>query len=230
LTDINWRAVQARLGVPADGVAGPLTFAALLRRMGASDLAGPLGAACATVLPAIGINTRLRLSHWLGQNAHESGGFSRLVENLNYTSAARLMAVWPSRFPTAASAQPFVRNPEGLAEKVYGGRMGNALPGYGWRYRGRGLKMITGFTNYLDLQGITGINIVANPDKAAEPETAVRLSAMYWHRTGCARYADADDIGALSNLINRGNARAQQSAIGLGDRQARTAKARALLA
>jgi putative chitinase len=230
MTDIDWRRVQARLGVAVDGVAGPATWGAVLRHMGARDLAGPLGAACALVLPASGIATRQRLPHWLGQNAHESGGFARLVENLNYTSAARIRQVWPSRFPTLESAAPFVRNPEALANKVYGGRMGNVSPGYGWRYRGRGLKMITGFTNYLQLHQLTGFPIVTNPDLAAEPEIAVRLSASYWTRTGCDIWADRDDIGALSNLINRGDPRARQSAIGLADRQARTARAKALFA
>jgi putative chitinase len=230
MTDIDWRRVQQRLGVAADGVAGPGTFAAVLRHMGARDLAPVLGKACALVLPASGIVTRLRLAHWLGQNAHESGGFARLVENLNYSKPERLMAVWPSRFPTRESALPFVNNPEALASKVYGGRMGNVSPGYGWRYRGRGLKMITGFTNYMQLQQLTGIPIVGTPDLAADPEIAVRLSVGYWNRTGCDIWADRDDVGALSNLINRGDPRARQSAIGLADRQARTLRAKALLA
>ncbi|MCY1745057.1 hypothetical protein [Ensifer sp. SL37] len=50
-----------------------------------------------------------------------------VTENLYY-SAERLTQVWPSRFPTIASAKPFARNPRKLANKVYGGRMGNTAP------------------------------------------------------------------------------------------------------
>ena len=82
-------------------------------------------------------------AHFVSQVLHESGGLRWLEENLNY-SAARLVAVWPRRFPTEDRARPYARNPERLANNVYGGRMGNTEPGDGWRYRGRGLIQITG--------------------------------------------------------------------------------------
>ncbi|WP_188945458.1 glycoside hydrolase family 19 protein [Polymorphobacter multimanifer] len=222
--------MQRRLGVAADGLPGPVTFAALFRAMGADRLAVPLGAAAFAALQPAGIlSTQTRLGHWLGQNAHESLGFTRLVESLNYTSAARIREVWPSRFPTVADAMPFVRQPELLAEHVYGGRMGNSWRGAGWRFRGRGLKMITGANNYAWLQQITGVPLMQQPDLAAEPATALRLSAAYWAHVGCHGWADADDVRRLSNLINRGDARAPQSPIGLADRVARTRRAAALI-
>lgn len=230
MSSIDWRAVQRRLGVAADGVPGPVTFAALLRAMGGRALAGPLGAAAFQPLQAAGVlGTPLRLAHWLGQNAHESQGFSRLEESLNYSSAARIRAVWPSRFPTLASAQAFVGRPAALAEEVYGGRMGNRLPGWGWRYRGRGVKMITGANNYLWMQQITGLPVFDQPEMAAEPGPAMLISARFWARVGCNEWADADDVRRLSNLINRGNAMAPQSPIGLADRERRTALARGLV-
>lgn len=105
----------------------------------------------------------------LAEVYHETGGTMQPVEeNLNY-SAKRLTQVWPGRFPTIASAQPYANNPQKLANKVYGGRMGNTGPNDGWMFRGRGLPQITGRDNYRRA-GIEG-----NPDKALEMVTAVRI-------------------------------------------------------
>lgn len=89
------------------------------------------------------------LAYMLATAFHETGGKMQPVrENLNYTSAARIKQTWPTRFPTVASAQPFVRNPQKLANKVYGGRMGNTGPNDGWIYRGDGLPQLTGKENF----------------------------------------------------------------------------------
>lgn len=105
----------------------------------------------------------------LAEAYHETGGkMQPVVENLNY-SAKRLTEVWPKRFPTIASAKPYASNPRKLANKVYGGRLGNVGPDDGWRYRGRGLPQITGRENYEDH------GIADNPDAAAEMDTAVRI-------------------------------------------------------
>lgn len=227
---IDWPRVQRRLEVGADGVPGPVTMTALFAAMGARRLAPALGAAALQPLRDAGIlQTRLRLAHWLGQNAHESRGFTRLVESLNFTSAARIREVWPSRFRTVAEALPFVRAPELLAERVYGRRMGNDRPGHGWAYRGRGLKMITGFNNYAWMQQITGLPLVVQPDMAGLPREAMLLSARYWQHVGASAWADQDDVRRLSNLINRGDARSQQSPIGLVDRERRTTLARQIV-
>lgn len=76
--------------------------------------------------------------------AEVGSAFVPVRENLNYTSASRIRAVWPSRFPTNASAQPYVRNPEKLANNVYANRLGNgnAASGDGYRYRGAGLGVM----------------------------------------------------------------------------------------
>lgn len=90
-------------------------------------------------------------SYALATAHHETGGtFGPVTENLNYTTAARIRAVWPKRFPTVASAEPYVRNSTGLAGKVYGDRadLGNRNAQDGWFYRGRGLAQITGRANY----------------------------------------------------------------------------------
>ncbi|WP_245281592.1 hypothetical protein [Ensifer sp. ZNC0028] len=91
-----------------------------------------------------------------------------VTENLSY-SAERLTQVWPTRFATIASAKPFARNPCKLANKVYGGRMGNTAPDDGWLYRGRGLPQITGKQNY------EKFGIADAPEKAAEMPMAIRI-------------------------------------------------------
>lgn len=105
----------------------------------------------------------------LAEAHHETGGAMQPVsENLNY-SAKRLTEVWPSRFPTLAAAAPYAGNQRKLANKVYGGRLGNTGDDDGWLYRGRGLAQITGKTNYVKF-GLGG-----SPDKASEMGVAVRI-------------------------------------------------------
>lgn len=121
------------------------------------------------------------LRNFLGQVLHESAGLERLEENLNY-SAERLMQVWPSRFPTMASAVPFQRNPEALANKVYGGRLGNTAPGDGWDYRGRGLIQVTGRTNYELVERVSGLRVLSQPHLLAQPLPALQASIAWWER------------------------------------------------
>lgn len=105
----------------------------------------------------------------LAEAHHETGGqFQPVSENLNY-SAKRLTEVWPSRFPTLAAAAPYAGNQQRLANKVYGGRLGNVDPGDGWLFRGRGLAQITGRENYARF-GIAGV-----PDDAGKMPVAVRI-------------------------------------------------------
>lgn len=164
----------------------------------------------------------LRLAHFLAQVCHETGGLRILVENLNYTTPQRLMAVWPSRFPTLASALPFVRNPRALANKVYGGRMGNVRPDDGWTYRGRGLLQMTGRAHYARNGRALGIPLEQQPELAISPEHAVAVALETWRASGCDVSADADDIVAVTRRINGG-------LIGLADRRAWLVKTKAAL-
>lgn len=108
----------------------------------------------------------------LAEGYHETGGKMQPVsENLYYSSAARIHTVWPSRFPTVASAVPYAKNPQKLANKVYGGRLGNGpeSSGDGWLYRGRGLSQITGKGNYQKF------GIADNPDAALNLAKSVEI-------------------------------------------------------
>lgn len=95
-------------------------------------------------------------------------------ESLYYSTPERIRKVWPSRFPTTASAQPYVKNPQKLANKVYNGRLGNR-PGSndGWNYRGGGLPQETGRSNYRTLSDIVGVDLVSNPNAILEPVVSV---------------------------------------------------------
>jgi putative chitinase len=109
----------------------------------------------------------------------ESMHLERMEESLNY-SAERIVQVWESRFPTVNEAQPFARSPEALANKVYGGRMGNNLMGDGWRYRGRSPIQITGKANYERVGDLMGQNLVGIPDLLSQPRFALEACIAWW--------------------------------------------------
>jgi putative chitinase len=154
----------------------------------AQDLAQALDRACRKYR----IDTDRRLRHFLAQVAHESLGFTHLIENLNYTTAERIRQVWPRRFPTVESARPFVRNPRALANKVYGGRLGNRGPDDGWNYRGRGLIGNTGKDNYVLASSHVGLNLVEEPGLLATDEVAALAAAGFWSANGLNAIADVD--------------------------------------
>jgi putative chitinase len=147
------------------------------------------------------ITTPRRIAHFLGQLAHESRGFTRLEEGLSY-SAKRLMEVWPSRFPNLPVARQYANNPEALAEKVYGGRMGNAEPGDGYRYRGRGLIQLTGRDNYAAFGELLGLDLIGSPGLASEPANAARIAGAFWGRRRLNTLADIDDVTGITVAIN----------------------------
>ena len=157
------------------------------------------------------ISTRLRAEHLLAQILHETGGLQVLEECLNYRSAERLMEIWPTRFPTEAAASPYVHNPQALANKVYGGRMGNVQPNDGFAFRGRGLLQITGRESYEKYGAKLGIKLAEQPSLAADPGYALRIAALEFSSVGACKAADSDDIHTVTLLVNGGT-------IGLSDR------------
>jgi len=160
------------------------------------------------------------LEDFLGQVLHESGHLEHLEESLSY-SAERLCQVWPSRFPSVSAAAPYARNPEALANKVYGGRMGNTKPGDGWRNRGSGLIQITGADNLRAVQAVTGIPVYDNPDLLRRPTAdALRVCVAWWE--GHIPDGILGDVAKVTRRVNGGS-------IGLDDRQAITDAAREVL-
>lgn len=107
---------------------------------------------------------------------HETGSsFKPIVENLNYTTAARLRQVWPVRFADIRLAREYINNPRKLGNFVYGGRLGNNSLDDGYKYRGRGFVQITGKDNYAKFSDVVMQDLVANPEAACEPKTAVQI-------------------------------------------------------
>jgi len=143
-------------------------------------------------LPAFGVNTPKRIAHFLSQIGHESGGFRISVENLSYT-AARMMQVWPSRFPNLEIASQYAHNPEKLGNFVYANRMGNgnAASGDGFRFRGRGLLQLTGRSMYCAVKDFTSLALDQHPEMAEldrhrrSPSTVRQGEANYGHLNDC---------------------------------------------
>jgi putative chitinase len=137
----------------------------------------------------------------LAQVGHESTSLSRTEEGLNY-SAQRLMAVWPSRFPTIEAAHYYEHAPERLANQVYGGRMGNGPyeSGDGWRYRGRGPLQVTGRDNYERAGIALNLPLVEQPELLEEPEHGAAAAVWFFTDRGC----DGKTLEAATRRINGG--------------------------
>ena len=167
------------------------------------------------------INTVKRQAHFIGQCAHESNYFKTLEENLNY-SAQGLMGIWGSRFPTLEIAQQCARNPEKIANKVYGGRMGNLEDGDGWKYRGRGILQLTGKENYKNTGNALGVDLIALPELLTTPKYACLSAGHFWSKKGLNALADGDNYQEITKRINGGQT-------GLMDRIYKTKKAEEVL-
>ncbi|MDR6660018.1 putative chitinase [Tardiphaga robiniae] len=174
------------------------------------------------VFARYGIATPLLAAHVMAQISHECGAGRDVVENMNY-SAGRMMQVWPSRFPTMASARPYAGNPRALANKVYNGRMGNAVGSDdGWNFRGRGGSQTTGREGYERVRKATGIDVVKHPDYLIDPRYFLICAVSDFINCGCVPFARADDIVGVTRRLNGGT-------VGLAERKAWLAKWKAAL-
>ena len=168
--------------------------------------------ALSEILPEYDINSPKRVAAFLAQCAHESGGFKFLKENLNY-KAESLVKVFPKYFKTLDEAKKYEKQPEKIANKIYGGRLGNGPEscGDGFRYCGRGLIQLTGKDNYTLFAASIDTPIEDIPEYLQTFEGAVQSACYFWESTGLNKEADAGDIKTMTRKINGGY-------IGLDDR------------
>lgn len=167
------------------------------------------------VMESFGVNTPLRLAHFLAQCGHESGGFRLTQENLNY-SAKGLMGIFKKYFPTQALADAYARKPEKIANKVYGNRMGNGpeTSGEGFKFRGRGYIQLTGKQNYTAFDAVVPDDILANPDLVSTKH-ALASAAWFWKKNGLNLIADT---GSSTEVVTKITKRVNGGTIGLADR------------
>jgi len=154
-----------------------------------------------------------RLAGFLAQIAHESGGFTAVKENLNY-SAKGLMTTFKKYFPTEELAKQYERKPEKIANRVYANRMSNGdeASGDGYRFCGRGLIQLTGRANYTKFAEDLGISIEETVAYLETPNGAVSSAGWFWDNNSLNKYCDSGDFVTLTKRINGGT-------IGLADRQ-----------
>ena len=193
--------LQTKIGVVADGAFGPGT---MKKAMEFYKL------------------TPERAAHFFGQTAHETGEFKIFTENLNYSTKG-LLATFGKYFINEATALPYSKNPEKIANRVYAGRMGNGLStsGDGWKFRGRGALQLTGKENYKGFSVyLNKPEIMTNPDLVST--TYSFESALYFFERNklwsiCDQGVNDTTILTLTKRINGGTH-------GLDDRLLKTKK------
>lgn len=189
-----------------------------------------IGAAAARHFPAYGMTSTARIAEFVAQTAHETGGYTRFEENLNY-SARGLAATWPGRFaidPKAKAMAPnaaafaLARRPEAIANTVYARPAeGNVRPGDGWRYRGRGMLQLTFRGNYARAGKRLGLDLVAHPELAADPATSLLIALDFWKRGAVNACCDRGDYFGARGITNCGTPTPKVAPIGLADVAAR---------
>ena len=223
------KAWQKTNGLKDDGLAGPVT----LKKMGIlleSDLAVPSspfkleklkGHVPDSVIAQIpdnaakfGITNVLRLAHFLAQCGHESGGFKAVSENLNY-SADGLKKIFGKYFPGNLN-ESYARQPEKIASRVYGSRMGNGdeASKEGWKFRGRGYIQLTGKSNYESFDKIVEDDIISNPDLVAT-KFPLMSAAFFFNKNGLWSICDK---GATDDIVKKVTLRVNGGQIGILDR------------
>ena len=233
------KAFQLKNGLTPDGIVGPGTWAKIMNIGSSTPTPQPVTSTPAPqvaglkldklkghvpqvvidsipeVASKFGINTPLRVAHFLAQCGHESGGFRLTQENLNY-SAKGLNGIFRKYFPTEASAASYARNPQKIANKVYGNRMGNGneASGEGFKFRGRGYIQLTGKENYTAFGKSIGVDILSNPDLVAS-KYALASAAWFFSKNGLHRMADE---GASDAIVTKITKRVNGGTIGLADR------------
>lgn len=152
------------------------------------------------------INNMLRVAAFFAQTAHESRDFNIMEENLNY-SANGLDRVFAKYFiKSGVDAKAYARQPEKIANYVYGNRMGNGGPesGDGWKYRGGGIIQLTGKNNYAAFSEAIGMSLDDTAAYVRTKQGALESACWFWSKNGLNELADKGDIVAISKRINGG--------------------------
>jgi len=210
---------QTKNGLTADGVAGPIT----LSKMGIEiptvkkedlkldKLKGQIPdtviSEIAMIADKFGIITNLRLCHFLAQCSTESGNFKLTLENLNYSTSG-LMKIFPGYFP-GNLAESYAHQPEKIAARVYGSRMGNGdeTTKEGWKYRGAGFIQLTGKDNFKKFGDFIGVDLVKNPELVATKYPLT--SAAFFFNTNnlwpiCDEGSSEEVVTRVSKRVNGG--------------------------
>ena len=161
----------------------------------------------AATFEEFGIKAANEQAMFIAQVGHESGGFSRIVESLNYTPTA-LVATFGKRISQyqaemlgRTTAHP--ANQEAIANLVYAGRLGNKGKGDGWKYRGRGLIQVTGLDNYRACSLGLKLDFVLVPQLLEQDVNAMRSAGWFWSANRCGQYGA--DVSRVTRIINGGS-------------------------
>jgi putative chitinase len=220
---------QKKNGLKEDGIIGPKTLELMFQNSNETEVKvinkSPFSRLNGHVPPAIlqellgiyeqfSITNSLRVAHFLSQCAHESTGFTRVFENLNY-SPSGLKRVFSTYFPGNLN-ESYAHKPIKIASRVYGNRMGNGDENSedGYKYRGRGYLQLTGKSNYSKFSKFIGDDVVSNPDLVAT-KYPLASAAFFFNSNGlwtiCDRGATDEVVTAVTKRVNGGT-------IGLADR------------
>jgi putative chitinase len=181
------KALQAKIGATPDGVFGPKTMKAAMEFYKLSAV---------------------RAAHFFGQTSHETGEFKTFSENLNY-SAAGLKKIFKKYF-NDLTALAYARNPEKIANKVYGNRMGNGVEasGDGWKFRGRGALQLTGKSNYEAFAKYLGKPEIMDKPEMVADEYAFESAMFFFDKNKlwdiCDKGVNEDSMLKLTKRINGG--------------------------
>ena len=174
------------------------------------------------ILPKYEINTPNRIAGFFAQTGHESMNFTALSENLNYR-AETLEKLFSKYFSKAGrNAADYAKQPEKIANIIYGGRMGNVQEGDGYRFRGRGVIQLTGRDNYTAFGKSVGMSPEQVIDYVQTKKGALESACWYWNSRKINTACDNNDIVLMTKLVNGGT-------IGLEDRRKHYEQALAVL-
>ena len=218
-TELVLKEWQSKNGLTADGVAGLITLSKMgieipivkkeplkldkLKGHVPQNVIDEIG----LIADKFGIITNLRLVHFLAQCSHESGNFKAVSENLNYSKDG-LMKIFGGYFPSNL-AESYAFQPEKIASRVYGSRMGNGdeTSKEGWKYRGAGYIQLTGKDNYRKFGEFIGVDLVSNPELVATKYPLT--SAAYFFNSNnlwiiCDEGSTDDIVTKVTRRVNGG--------------------------